>query len=121
MLEQLKDVVASQMQIWGVPGVSVGLLKNGETETASYGVASIATNQPPAHAYSPAPTNFVDDGTLDLDTPIVTWLPDLPLTDGDARESITLRHLVTHMGGFYGDRFDDHHLPTDEAGGAIVE
>jgi CubicO group peptidase (beta-lactamase class C family) len=132
MLEQLKDVVASQMQIWGVPGVSVGLLKNGETETASYGVASIATNQPvtPETLFQIGSISkvftttlvmtFVDDGTLDLDTPIVTWLPDLPLTDGDARESITLRHLVTHMGGFYGDRFDDQGIGDDALAKAVA-
>src|SRR4029079_17968679 len=105
MLEQLDDVVASQMQTWGVPGVSIGLLNNGEIETATYGVASIATNQPvtPETLFQIGSISklftttlvmtFVDEGTLDLDTPVVTWIPNLTLTDGDARESITLRHL----------------------------
>jgi CubicO group peptidase (beta-lactamase class C family) len=57
---------------------------------------------------------FVAEGALDLDTPVINYIPDLPLTDGDARESITLRHLVTHMSGLYGDRFDDHG-PGDDA------
>jgi beta-lactamase class C len=46
MLEQLNEVVASQMQIWAVPGVSIGLLHNGEIETATYGIASIETETP---------------------------------------------------------------------------
>src|SRR6476619_5871760 len=126
MLEQLSDVVASQMRTWGVPGVSIGLLNNGEIETATYGVASIATNQPvsPETLFQIGSISkvftttlvmtFVDDGTLDLDTPVVTWVPALPLTDGDARESITLRHLLTHISGFYRDRCDDQG-PGDDA------
>ena len=46
MLEQLNDVVADQMRTWAVPGVSIGLLKDGKIETAAYGIASIATEQP---------------------------------------------------------------------------
>jgi CubicO group peptidase (beta-lactamase class C family) len=132
MLEQLDDVVASQMQTWGVPGVSIGLLNNGEIETATYGVASIATNQPvtPETLFQIGSISkvftttlvmtFVDEGTLDLDTPVVTWIPNLTLTDGDARESITLRHLVTHMSGFYGDRFDDQGEGDDALARAVA-
>jgi CubicO group peptidase (beta-lactamase class C family) len=126
MLEQLNDVVADQMRAWAVPGVSIGLLKDGEIETAAYGIASIATNQPatPDTLFQVGSISkvftttlvmtFVDDGTLDLDTPVVNWIPVLPLADTEARDAITLRHLVTHMAGFYGDRFDDQG-PGDDA------
>jgi CubicO group peptidase (beta-lactamase class C family) len=46
MLEQLNEVVASQMQIWAVPGVSIGLLHNGEIDTATSGIGSIETETP---------------------------------------------------------------------------
>lgn len=43
---QLKDVVANQMRTWAGPGVSVGLLHDGEIETATYRIASIETELP---------------------------------------------------------------------------
>ena len=49
-----------------------------------------------------------DEGLLDLDVPIVRYVPELGLSDADVRNRLTLRHLITHRGGFYGDRFDDH-------------
>ena len=36
---------------------------------------------------------FVDEGTLDLDTPVVRWLP------GELDDAITVRHLLTHTSG----------------------
>lgn len=43
---QLNDVVANQMRTWAVPGVSMGLLRDGQVETATFGVASIETELP---------------------------------------------------------------------------
>lgn len=38
---------------------------------------------------------LVTNGTLDLDTPVVKWLPDLP----EQHHKTTMRHLLTHRGG----------------------
>ena len=46
MLDELTPVVAEQMRAWAIPGVSMGLLADGQVETAVYGIASIATNAP---------------------------------------------------------------------------
>jgi CubicO group peptidase (beta-lactamase class C family) len=120
------------MRTWAVPGVSIGLFNDGEIETKTYGIASIATDAPVGANTlfqvgsiskiftTTAVMSFVDDGSVDLDTPVLTWIPDLPLTDGSARESITLRHLVTHMAGFYGDRFDDHGIGDDALQNAVA-
>lgn len=126
MLEQVNQTVAEQMEKWAIPGISLATLHDGVIEPATYGIASIATNTPiqtdtllQIGSISKIFTTtlvmtFVDEGVLDLDTPVITYIPDLNLTDGTARKSITLRHLVTHMSGFYGDRFDDHG-PGDDA------
>ena len=50
---------------------------------------------------------LVDDGMLDLDAPIVSYVPEVELADRDARAQITARQLLTHTAGFLGDRFDD--------------
>lgn len=52
-------------------------------------------------------------GILDLDTPIKAYVPDLTLSIPNATESITLRHLLTHTAGFYGNEIMGQG-PTDE-------
>jgi CubicO group peptidase (beta-lactamase class C family) len=56
---------------------------------------------------------LVDDGALDLDVPVATYLPDLKLADARAREAITLRQLLTHQSGLYGDYYDDFGMGDD--------
>jgi len=41
---------------------------------------------------------LVDDGVLDLDAPVHTYLPDFR---GGGKDAITLRHLLTHRAGLY--------------------
>jgi CubicO group peptidase (beta-lactamase class C family) len=46
-------------------------------------------------------------GKLDLDTPVRHWMPLLILGDEEVASKVTLRHLLTHTGGWMGDYFDD--------------
>jgi CubicO group peptidase (beta-lactamase class C family) len=50
---------------------------------------------------------LVERGELDLDAPLRTYLPELKLADADVAERVTMRHLLTHTGGWEGDYFDD--------------
>ena len=50
---------------------------------------------------------LVDEGLLDLDTPVADYLPELRLTDADAAKAVTMRHLLTHTSGIDGDVFTD--------------
>ena len=50
---------------------------------------------------------LVEEGLLDLDTPVRTYLPSLRLGDEAAAAGATVRHLLTHTGGWEGDYFDD--------------
>jgi CubicO group peptidase (beta-lactamase class C family) len=49
----------------------------------------------------------VERGRLALDAPVVGVWPQLRLADPEAKETLTLRHLLAHRAGFYGDVFDD--------------
>ncbi|MFO1054945.1 MAG: serine hydrolase [Planctomycetota bacterium] len=56
---------------------------------------------------------LVDEGRLDWDKPVRTWIPDFALSDAEAGERITPRDLVTHRSGmprhdltWYGANFD---------------
>jgi CubicO group peptidase (beta-lactamase class C family) len=50
---------------------------------------------------------LVEAGSLDLDVPVRTYLPELRLADEDVAQRVTTRHLLTHTGGWEGDYFDD--------------
>jgi CubicO group peptidase (beta-lactamase class C family) len=50
---------------------------------------------------------LVDEGLLDLDTPVADYLPELRLADADAAKAVTMRHLLTHTSGIDGDVFTD--------------
>ena len=50
---------------------------------------------------------LVDEGLLDLDAPVVSYLPELRLADADVEKTVTMRHLLTHTSGIDGDVFTD--------------
>jgi CubicO group peptidase (beta-lactamase class C family) len=103
----------------GVPGAAVGVLHQGEDRTAGFGV----TNVEHPLAVTPdtlfqigsitktftgtAAMQLVEDGKLDLDRPVREYLPDLRLADEDVAAAVTMRHLLTHTGGWEGDFIDD--------------
>ncbi len=119
-VSKLEGFVHEQREVWKVPGVAIGIFDNGDVEFAGFGITNIETGQPVAPETlfqigsiskiftTTLAMTLVDEGRLDLDMPIVTYVPELPLADATVRERITARHLLTHRSGFYGDRFDDH-------------
>lgn len=129
----MEPYIREQMQRWAVPGLTVGLLQDGTVVTAAFGVASMETGvavQPEflfrAGSISKVFTatlvmQLVDEGRLDLDQPVVTYLPALRMADPEARERITMRHLLSHTAGFYGDRFADYGWGDDALDRAIAE
>jgi CubicO group peptidase (beta-lactamase class C family) len=46
---------------------------------------------------------LVDDGLAELDAPLRAYLPGFRTADERASRKITVRHLLTHTGGFEGD------------------
>lgn len=107
------------MAEWGVPGMAVGILRDGARELHSYGVTSLETQ------YRVTPDTLfqigsiskiftttlvmklVEDGRVDLDAPVSRYLPELELTTSGMQDEVTVRHLVTHTSGVFGDHFAD--------------
>jgi len=50
---------------------------------------------------------LVEQGKLDLDAPVRTYLPTFKVADSTTSEQVTLRHLLTHTAGWDGDFFHD--------------
>lgn len=57
---------------------------------------------------------LVDEGRLGLDDEVVRHLPKFAVADAEATRTVTVRHLLSHTGGFEGDVFTDHG-PGDDA------
>lgn len=114
---QLGDRIMAEMRRLQVPGVAVGLLHNGREQLAGFGITSVENPLPVTadtlfQIGSTTKTvtgtiimRLVEQGLIDLDEPVRTYLPDLRLADKKAESAVTTRHLLTHMAGWAGDFF----------------
>ena len=115
--QRLDAFVRKTMAETAVPGVAVGVLHEGETRTAGYGVTNVdhRLEVTPGTLFQigsisktltgTAIMRLVDRGLIELDAPIRTYIPDFDLADEATAARATVRHLVTHMGGWVGDLF----------------
>ncbi|TMC73610.1 MAG: beta-lactamase family protein [Chloroflexi bacterium] len=119
MRPELEKLVREGMSRNHVPGIAIGVLHNGDEDTATYGVTNLE-NPLPVDAdtlfqigsitktmTATIVMRLVERGSLDLDAPIRRYLPEFRVRDEDAAKRATLRHLVTHTGGWLGDWFAD--------------
>ncbi|NYI99649.1 dipeptidyl aminopeptidase/acylaminoacyl peptidase [Nocardioides thalensis] len=108
----------------GVPGAAFGVLdlrSDGRAEpvVAAHGVLSTRTGvavTPDARFQIGSITKvwtatlaamLADEGVLELDQPVVSYLPDLDLGSADHTAHVTMRHLLSHTSGLDGDVFTD--------------
>lgn len=116
---ELRQVVQEAMERLHVPGAVVGILDGDDEIIESFGVTCIERPLPvtPETLFEIGSTTktvtgltvmqLVEQGKLQLDEPVRTYLPDLSVGDLDSVGNISLRHLLTHTGGFDGDYFCD--------------
>ncbi len=98
-----------------VPGVSVAVLVDGQVVAGAAGVVNRRTGvkvTPDSLFMIQSITKvwtatlvmqLVDDGLVELDAPVRAYLPGFRTADEGASAEITVRHLLTHTGGFEGD------------------
>lgn len=117
--EHLRSTLGSLIETHGVPAASVAVLVDGEILTHAAGLLSTATQ---IEATTDAVfqigsitkvwtatlvMQLVDEGLVDLDEPVRTYLPEFALADEAASAAITVRHLLSHRSGIEGDIFTD--------------
>jgi len=114
-----KELLDNFIKQKGVPGVAVGVLHKGEIITVSSGVTSVENPLPVTDETlfqigsitktftGTAIMRLVEMGKLDLDATVRTYVPDFKVSDETASSEVTIRHLLTHTGGWEGDFFDD--------------
>jgi CubicO group peptidase (beta-lactamase class C family) len=115
----LEERLAEAADRLRVPGVAVGIYRSGEEQYACYGVTSIDNPLPVDDATlfqigsttktytATAAMRLVEQGRLDLDAPVRTYVPELRLRDPSVAERVTVRQLFNHTAGWAGDHFLD--------------
>jgi len=107
------------MSRYHVPGVAVGILHDGTVDVDGWGVTSVEHPLPvdadtlfqiasvTKTITATVIMRLVEQGKVRLDAPVRTYIPTFALKDTDAAARATVKHLVTHTGGWLGDCFAD--------------
>ncbi|MBI3981796.1 MAG: beta-lactamase family protein, partial [Gemmatimonadetes bacterium] len=113
-LEALASLTETKMKEFGVPGVALGIVLNGTVTIRGLGVTNVEDPLPvTAHTVFPiasisktfaatAMLRLVEQGKVDLRSPVRTYLPDFRVRDEAASRDVTVWHLLTHLGGWEG-------------------
>lgn len=117
--DQLQKQVSEGAAALEVPGVSVGVYHAGEEQYAYFGVTSVENPLPvdentlfqfgsTGKTYTAtAMMRLVDQGLVDLDAPVRTYLPEFRVKDETTAAAVTVLQLMNHTAGWSGDVFDD--------------
>ena len=98
---------------------SIAIYRNGRLTEAAAGVVNVETRVPTTTdtvfqigSISKIFTTtlvmqLVDEGVVDLDEPLRSYLPGFRVADGNASNTVTVRQLLCHSSGIEGDLFVD--------------
>ena len=112
--EALATLTAAKLKEFGVPGVAIGIVHNGNTMIRGVGITNVEDSLPvTAHTVFPiasisktfaatAMMRLVEQGKVDLRAPVRTYLPEFRVRDEAASRDATVWHLLTHLGGWEG-------------------
>jgi CubicO group peptidase (beta-lactamase class C family) len=115
----LAETIRKSMERHSVPGVAVGIYDGGREYVKGFGLTSVENplEVTPETLFQIGSTTktvtgtaimvLLERGMLDLDEPVRTYLPELRLSDEEVARKVTTRHLLTHVGGWVGDVFED--------------
>jgi CubicO group peptidase (beta-lactamase class C family) len=114
---ELRSRVLEGMKAFQVPGLALGIIRDGQWFAEGFGVTSITNPLPVTTdttfqigSTSKTVTATVimmltEQGKLELDEKVKTYLPNLELQDSDVAARVTVRHLLNHTAGWAGDLF----------------
>ncbi|BCJ69130.1 serine hydrolase domain-containing protein [Polymorphospora rubra] len=119
LLPNLQEWIDKAAGRHGVPGAAVAVGMGNQLAEAATGVINLDTGVPATadslfqigsvtKVWTAALVmQLVGDGLVDLDEPVRKYLPEFGVLDAAASQSITVRQLLSHTGGFDGDLFED--------------
>lgn len=103
----------------GVVGAALAIAHGDDETTAASGVLNLRTGQPATTDSvfqigsitkvwtATLVMQLVDEGLLDLDRPVLTYLPEFKIADDELTQQVTSRHLLSHTSGIAGDFFPE--------------
>ncbi len=115
---RIRRRVARLLAEYGIPSAAIGVLHKGELTEFAVGVKNVESQEPATtdtvyQCGSMTKTwtalafmQLVDEGKVDLDEPVRTYLPGFRVADPRAGAEVTPRHLLYHTNGIeeaYGD------------------
>ncbi len=119
------EEVINKMNRLPIPGTVVGVSHDDKELIAAFGTTSVEHPLPVTEDtlfqigsitktyLATAIMRLVEMGKLELDVPIRAYLPELKLMDETVAARVTMRHLLTHTGGWVGDYFNDFGIGED--------
>jgi CubicO group peptidase (beta-lactamase class C family) len=116
---KLAKKIVSEMKRLDVRGVAVGIWHKGREQVAGFGLTSVENPLPvtPDTLFQTGSISktftatllmmLVEQGKVDLDAPVRRYIRDFRVQDEGVSKKVTVRHLLTHMGGWVGDYFNN--------------
>ncbi|HEX5807127.1 MAG TPA: serine hydrolase domain-containing protein [Anaerolineales bacterium] len=117
--KKIAKKIVSEMKRLQVPGVAIGIWHNGQESAEGFGITSVehpltVTADTLFQTGSISKTftgtmmmQLAEQGKVDLDAPVRKYIRDFKLRNKEVAQKVTVRHLLTHMGGWVGDYFND--------------
>jgi CubicO group peptidase (beta-lactamase class C family) len=102
-----------------IPGAAVGIQQGKQIACAGFGITNVEHPLPVTDTtlfqigsisktfLGTAIMRLVERGEVALDAPVQTYIPEFSLADKESAAGATMRHLLTHTGGWAGDFFHD--------------
>ena len=119
LLQNLQDYADKAIETYQLPAISIAIWQDGQLHRAASGCLNLNTGVE-ANADSIFQIGsitkvmtaclimkLVEQGRVDLDTPVQHYLQDFMLADNEAARRITVRQLINHSNGIAGDFFPD--------------
>lgn len=115
--EEIDQLVERTRTEWEIPAISVAIVHKGSVKVAGYGTRSKGEEalvdadtlfqiNSLTKAFTALTVNMlVEEGRLNLDAPITTYLPQFSLKDKSVAEAVTLRDLLSHRTGLPGNKY----------------
>jgi CubicO group peptidase (beta-lactamase class C family) len=111
-LQGFEDFVNKQLELYHVPGAAVAIVRGGEMVFAGgFGKRDVARDLPVSSSTvmpigsttksftTLATSTLVEEGKLDWDRPVRTYIPTFRMADSFATERMTLRDMACHRSG----------------------
>ncbi|MEO6397957.1 MAG: serine hydrolase domain-containing protein, partial [Tepidiformaceae bacterium] len=130
---EVAAIARSEMERRTVPGLAVAVLHDGAVYAEGFGVTNIEHPLPvdadtlfqigstSKTFTATALMQLVEEGLLELDAKVRDYLPTFELQSDEDAERLTVRHLVSHHGGFVGDYFRDTGRGDDALGKIVAK